>query len=77
MAADSVAGNTFTGMFTRLTLRKPFQVGRAGMHGVYRFCTGLGSGGQEGPAVQRVLFRGFRGMQRFMGSPEAGANDSS
>src|SRR5438067_82171 len=29
VAADSVAGKTFTGMLTRLTLRKPFQVGRA------------------------------------------------
>src|SRR6187549_3395036 len=38
-AADSVAGNTLTGMLTRLTFRKPFQVGRAGMHGVYRVCT--------------------------------------
>src|SRR5215208_3040901 len=26
-------------MLTRLTLRKPFQVGRGGMLGVYRFCT--------------------------------------
>src|SRR5687768_17568246 len=31
VAADSVAGNTFTGMFTRLTLRKPFQVGLGGI----------------------------------------------
>ena len=31
VAADSVAGNTLTGMFTRLTLRKPFQVGRGGI----------------------------------------------
>src|SRR5262245_21559905 len=34
-SADSVAGNTFTGMLTRLTLRKPFQVGRGGI------CTSL------------------------------------
>ena len=31
VAAESVAGNTRTGMFTRLILRKPFQVGRAAM----------------------------------------------
>src|SRR6266849_1889919 len=29
VAAESVAGNTRTGMLTRLILRKPFQVGRA------------------------------------------------
>jgi hypothetical protein len=29
VAAESVAGNTRTGMFTREILRKPFQVGRA------------------------------------------------
>src|ERR1041384_5555335 len=29
VAAESVAGNTRIGMFTRLILRKPFQVGRA------------------------------------------------
>src|SRR5436190_21457564 len=29
VAADSVAGNTFTGIVTRLTLRYPFQVGLA------------------------------------------------
>src|SRR4029450_13208483 len=34
-SADSVAGNTFTGMLTRLTFRKPFQVGRGGI------CTSL------------------------------------
>src|SRR5918999_1744425 len=32
VAAASVAGNTRTGMLTRLILRKPFQVGRAAMH---------------------------------------------
>src|SRR4029450_10931378 len=31
VAAESVAGNTRIGMFTRLILRKPFQVGRAGI----------------------------------------------
>src|SRR5437762_1049187 len=31
VAAESVAGNTRIGMFTRLILRKPFQVGRAAM----------------------------------------------
>src|SRR6476646_8256377 len=31
VAAESVAGNTRTGMFTRLILRKPFQVGLAAM----------------------------------------------
>src|SRR3954452_20286197 len=29
VAAESVAGNTLTGMFTRLIFRNPFQVGRA------------------------------------------------
>src|SRR5687767_15974491 len=29
VAAESVAGNTRTGMFTRLIFRNPFQVGRA------------------------------------------------
>jgi hypothetical protein len=29
VAAESVAGNTRTGMFTRLIFRKPFQVGLA------------------------------------------------
>jgi hypothetical protein len=29
VAAASVAGNTRTGMFTRLIFRNPFQVGRA------------------------------------------------
>src|SRR5262249_46385884 len=33
---DSVAGNTLIGMFTRLILRKPFQVARAAIQGVYR-----------------------------------------
>src|SRR5690349_1879297 len=31
VAAESVAGNTRTGMLTRLIFRKPFQVGRAAM----------------------------------------------
>ena len=31
VAAESVAGNTRIGMFTRLIFRKPFQVGRAAM----------------------------------------------
>src|SRR5437762_1262704 len=31
VAAESVAGNTRTGMFTSEILRKPFQVGRAAM----------------------------------------------
>src|SRR5690242_16338393 len=31
VAADSVAGNTFTGIVTRLTFRYPFQVGLAGI----------------------------------------------
>src|SRR5690348_9095269 len=31
VAAESVAGNTLTGMFTRLIFMKPFQVGRAAM----------------------------------------------
>src|SRR5262252_3167361 len=29
---DSVAGNTLTGMFTRLTFRKPFHVARAAIN---------------------------------------------
>src|SRR5262245_5172749 len=57
VAEDSVAGNTFTGMFTRLTLRNPFQVGRAGMHGVYRFCTATSSGGWKGPRGSEGLVR--------------------
>jgi hypothetical protein len=45
VAADSVAGNTFTGMFTRLTFRKPFQVGRGGMHSLsVKEGTGVGEG---------------------------------
>src|SRR5687768_628478 len=36
VAADSVAGNTFTGMLTRLTLRKPFHVARAAIRELYR-----------------------------------------
>src|SRR6185295_13878627 len=31
VSEDSVAGNTLTGMLTRLTFRNPFQVGRGGM----------------------------------------------
>src|SRR6187431_148017 len=34
VAAESVAGNTRTGMLTRLILRKPFQVGLAAMGGL-------------------------------------------
>src|SRR5262249_40144762 len=34
VAAESVAGNTRTGMFTSEILRKPFQVGRAAMDGL-------------------------------------------
>src|SRR4029453_15329838 len=33
---DSVAGNTLMGMFTRLILRKPFQVARGAMSTSYR-----------------------------------------
>jgi hypothetical protein len=31
VSADSVAGKTFTGMLTRLTLRNPFHVGLGGI----------------------------------------------
>src|SRR5215813_10772650 len=34
VALDSVAGNTLMGMFTRLTLRYPFQVARAAMRDI-------------------------------------------
>src|ERR671911_233270 len=45
VAADSVAGNTFTGMLTRLTLRKPFHVARAAIRELYRFSGPGGLGG--------------------------------
>ena len=42
-----MAGNTFTGMFTRLTFRKPFQVGRGGIQelsgSLVPECIGLGA----------------------------------
>src|SRR4029079_9755842 len=40
VAAESVAGKTRTGMFTRLILRKPFQVGRAAMGGLSAISAG-------------------------------------
>src|SRR5215210_2294476 len=45
LAADSVAGNTFTGMLTRLTLRNPFHVALAAIRELYRF---LGLRGLDG-----------------------------
>src|SRR6266849_7594920 len=56
VAAESVAGNTRTGMLTRLILRKPFQVGRAAI-GSLSDGSGLRArGGDRG----RETLRGWR-----------------
>jgi hypothetical protein len=54
LAADSVAGNTFTGMLTRLTFRKPFHVGLGGMVTVYRRGEGSGERGDGGEGTSQI-----------------------
>src|SRR5260370_28079584 len=68
-AAESVAGNTRTGMLTRLILRKPFQVGRAAM-GSLSDGSGLRArGGDRG----RETLRGWRlGLRHGATAPGRG-----
>src|SRR5688572_17365433 len=66
VAADSVAGNTFTGMLTKLTLRKPFHVARAAIRELYRQ-TGIAGSGFSGARVLGCSGSGSW-IQGFLGS---------
>src|SRR5918996_6267274 len=73
LAADSVAGNTLTGMLTRLTLRNPFHVGRAAICELYRFLPSRGTAERRldrvflvpGPQIQS----GASDVQRLVPNP--------
>src|SRR5215813_13989052 len=77
-SADSVAGNTFTGMLTRLTFRKPFQVGRGGICTTLSVQSARGCTGMHGPyhLISKMVWNQNAGRPGCASTPEFGRSST-